>query len=301
MSDLRGTLARRLGFVAAEAELEPHGDAVREDGFVRRAVRFAGAEGDEVPAWLLEPAAAGRDAPLPGVVVYHQHNRQHHLGKAEVAGLAGDPLQAFGPALARRGVVVLAPDSICFEDRRPSGPGTEPREGDFFEHLNEASYRLVAGRLLMTTVLGDAARALSALRALPAVDPARAGVLGHSYGGHVSLFHAALDERVRFAAASGAAASYRRRIADRTGIELAQVIPDILALADFGDLAALVAPRPLLLVSATADPHSADAGAIAETAAAAAGAAVEHERFEGGHALTGERFERIVEWVVRRA
>jgi predicted esterase len=78
------------------------------------------------------------------------------------------------------------------------------------------------------------------------------------------------------------------------------VIPDVLALADFGDLAALVAPRPLLLVSATADPYSADAGAIAE-AAAAAGAAVEHERFEGGHGLTRERFERIVEWVVRRA
>ena len=70
---------------------------------------------------------------------------QHHLGKAEVAGLAGEPLQAFGPALARRGVVVLAPDSICFEDRRPSGPGTEPREGDFIEHLKEASYRLRRG------------------------------------------------------------------------------------------------------------------------------------------------------------
>jgi len=137
---------------------------------------------------------------------------QHHLGKAEVAGLAGEPLQAFGPALARRGVVVLAPDSICFEDRRPSGPGTEPREGDFIEHLKEASYRLVSGRLLMTTVRGDAARALSALRSLPAVDPARAGVLGHSYGGNTTLFHAALDERVRLAAASGAAASYRRRI-----------------------------------------------------------------------------------------
>jgi len=64
----------------------------------------------------------------------------------------------------------------------------------------------------MTTVLGDAARALSALRSLPAVDPARAGVLGHSYGGNTTLFHAALDERVRLAAASGAAASYRRRI-----------------------------------------------------------------------------------------
>jgi catechol 2,3-dioxygenase-like lactoylglutathione lyase family enzyme len=31
------------------------------------------------------------------------------LGKSEPAGLAGDPLQAFGPVLARQGVLVLAP------------------------------------------------------------------------------------------------------------------------------------------------------------------------------------------------
>lgn len=43
----------------------------------------------------------------PAVLINHQHNGERHLGKSEVCGLAGNPLQAFGPELARHGFVVL--------------------------------------------------------------------------------------------------------------------------------------------------------------------------------------------------
>jgi dienelactone hydrolase len=279
------TLAELLRFSTPPApDLEPL-ERVDRDGYEQRLVRYAGVDGDEVRAYLLVPAG---DGPFGGVVVHHQHNSEYHLGKSEVAGLAGNPLQAFGPALARRGLVVLAPDSIGFENRGSDGP----------RHFNEMAYRLVRGRLLMTTVLGDASLALAALLARPDVDPARVGALGHSYGGSTTLFQAALDERVRFACASGAACTYRRRMADGTGIELAQVVPGILAVADMDDLVAMIAPRPLLLVSAPEDRYSADAD---EIAAAAAYPALEHVRFPGGHPLTPERFELIVDWTVSAA
>ena len=66
----------------------------------------------------------------PAILINHQHNRERHLGKSEVCGLAGNPLQAFGPELARRGFVVLAPDTICFEDRRKNAKGIEPLVDD---------------------------------------------------------------------------------------------------------------------------------------------------------------------------
>ena len=297
--DLRARLTALLDFAVPDRPPELEVLAVTpRDGFTEQRVAFAGAEGP-VPAYLLLP---DREGPLPGVVAYHQHHSQWHWGKSEVAGRAGDPLQAFGPALARRGVAVLAPDAVGFEDRRATGPGIEPAGGDGPQHHNEMSYRLVEGRLLMTTVLRDAAAALSALAAHAAVDPARVGVLGHSYGGNTTLFHAALDERVRFAAASGAACTYRRRMADRTGIELAQIVPGILALGDIDDVVGLIAPRPLLLVSAPGDIYSADAD---EIEAAVAGrfpeGALRHARFEGGHALTEERFAVIVDWLAARA
>src|SRR5262245_26593635 len=81
------------------------------DGYVEERVAFAGSEGD-VPAFLLVPDGAG--GPLAAVVVHHQHHSEWHLGMSEVAGVAGDPLQALGPALARRGLVVLAPDAPGF-------------------------------------------------------------------------------------------------------------------------------------------------------------------------------------------
>jgi dienelactone hydrolase len=297
--DLRARLADLLRFAVPEAPPAFSVLDIRErDGYAEHRVAFAGAE-SAVPAYLLVP---GGDGPFPGVVAFHQHHSEWHWGKSEVAGRAGDPLQAFGPALARRGVAVLAPDAVGFEDRRATGPGIEPRDGDGPQHVNEMSYRLVRGRLLMTTVLGDAAAALSALAAHPAADGGRVGVLGHSYGGNTTLFHAALDERVRFAAASGAACTYARRMADRTGIELAQMVPDILATADIDGVAGLIAPRPLLLVSATEDIYSADADVIVEAIADRfPPGALRHARYDGGHALTPERFALLVDWVVETA
>jgi dienelactone hydrolase len=297
--DLRPRLAALLRFAVPSA---PPAVEVAErrarDGYVEERIAFAGAEGD-VPAYRLVPDGAG---PFPGVVAYHQHNSEWHLGKSEVAGRAGNPLQAFGPALARRGVAVLAPDAVGFEDRRSTGPGIEPRDRDGPQHHNEMAYRLVSGGLLATTVLGDAAAALSVLAADPRLIGGAIGAIGHSYGGNTTLFHAALDERIAFACASGAACTYRRRMADRTQLELASIVPGILELGDLDDVAALIGPRPLLLVSAPDDRYSADADVIAAAIAPRfPPGALRHARFDGGHPLTPERFGLIVDWVAERA
>jgi dienelactone hydrolase len=296
--DVRTRLAELLRFAIPAAPpdlvvLERHA----RDGYTEQLVRFRGHGGEPVPAFLLLPDGAGA---FPGVVAHHQHHSQFHLGKSEVAGRAGDPLQAFGPALARSGVAVLAADAIAFEDRRVLARGTEPADGDGPQHHNAMSYRLVRGELLMSTVLGDAAAAHSALAAHADVDAGRVGAIGHSYGGNTTLFHAALDARVRFAAASGAACTYRRRMADRTQIELAQIVPGILDVADIDDVVGLVAPRPLLLVSATEDPYSADADEIERTVGPAH-ERLRHARYAGEHDLTPERFALIVHWVAAEA
>jgi dienelactone hydrolase len=294
---LRSRLTELLGFaVPPVRDLVVRAERER-DGYVEQVVSYTGYEGD-VPALLLVP-----EHPCgAGVVALHQHNSQWHLGKSEVAGLAGEPLQAFGPALARAGIVVLAPDAVGFEDRRHTGPGIDEREDDWLQYFNEMAYRLVSGRLLVTTVLGDGACGLSALIGDERVEDSRVGVLGHSYGGNVTLMLAALDERVRFACASASACSYRQRMLDRTGIEFAHVIPGILELTDIGQLVELIAPRPLLLLSATEDRYSADTPEIVQAAARAyreAGApqALEHYRAQGGHALTKERFDAVIDWV----
>jgi dienelactone hydrolase len=295
--DLRFKLTNLVGFEVPESAALNVRDERHRSGYREQRVSYR-SEDEVVPALLLIPDRPGGG----GVLVHHQHASQWHLGKSEVAGLAGDRWQAFGPALARRGVTVLAPDAVGFEDRRAGGPGTDVRPCDRDDYLTAMSYRLVRGHPLMSTVLRDAAAAHSLLAGLAGIDPKRIGALGHSMGGAATLFHAALDERVRFTVASGTACTYRRRIERGTGIEAAQVIPGVLELGDLDDITALIAPRPLLLCSATEDEYSHDAPAIAAAAAlvyqaAGAPSALQHTRFHGAHALTEERFALIVDWI----
>ena len=276
---------------------------VEEDGYRRLRISYISEEGDEIPAYLLLPKNGSRSS---AVLIHHQHASQRHFGKSEVCGLVGDPLQAFGPALAKQGLVVLAPDSICFEDRRKNRTGTEPDVGtDIAQHMNETSYRLVRGDTLMRKVLSDSALGISILRMLPEVDRERIGILGHSYGGNTVLFHAALDERIRFACSSGAACSYKYKMANNIGIEAAEIIPGFAAQFEIQDLIACFTPRKGLILSATEDKYSQDADAvilksmeICKTGGLAL--PVEHLRYSGGHSLTQERFNAVVEWFIKQ-
>lgn len=278
---------------------------VEEQGYTRMRISYPDDEGKDIPAFFLLPDGPG---PFPAVLAHHQHHGERHLGKSEICGLVGDPMQAFGPALARKGIVVLAPDSICFEDRRKYMTGIEPGEGDSDtqQHFNELCYRLVSGDTLMRKVLDDATLGLSVLEGHPLIDTNRMGALGHSYGGNTVLFQTALDERIAFACSSGAASTYQNKMAQGTGIEMAMVIPGFATHYDVQDLVRCMAPRAVLLVTATQDKYSYDADRIVAEAQEAfdaldAGEHLTHKRYEGGHALSQRQFDDILVWIVEKS
>lgn len=269
-------------------------ESTKVDGYTRQLIEYDSYDSNVI-AFLLLPKVCNSS---PAVLINHQHNREHHLGKSEVCGLAGDPLQAFGPELAKRGYVVLAPDSICFEDRRQD---TNIKGFDFWQHFNEMCYGIIKGDYLMKKVLEDAINGITLLSDLPFVDNKKIGTLGHSYGGNTVLFHAALDDRISFCCASGSACTYENRMINNVGIELASVIPNFHGKYDIDDLVTCIAPRRLLIVSAEADKYSRDAPYIIEKARQAylehnALNNLYHKRYPGGHALTKERFDFIIDW-----
>jgi dienelactone hydrolase len=293
-SDPVARLRQQLGLASpVPVAFETH-EVRRLDGFDRARLVYRGLEGDEIPAFLFTPPGQN---PRGGVVVFHQHNGEFHFGKSEVAGEVGSPHQAFGPALARRGLAVLAPDVLSFEDRRGAVRGTEPDHYDWLQHYSAMSYRMLAGDLLMRKCLDDAQRALTVLLAASGVDAAKVGVAGHSLGGYTALYHAALDSRCRFACISGAVCSFERRLRDGTGITLFETVPGLARGLDTHDLLAAIAPRPTLVVSGTADKYSRDADVVV---AKVAGDFITELRVERGHALEQERFDAIVEWIAAR-
>lgn len=301
MAQLTAQLVRdHLGIDAATHDIAVDVvGAERADGHRRLRLAIECPDGDVMPAFLLVPDRAER---VPGVVVFHQHASQWHLGKSEVCGLAGDSANAFAPALVRAGLVVLAPDAVGFEDRRRAVSGTDPHPDDPAQHERELAYRLLHGETLAQKVITDAQTAFTALLGRPEVNPGRVGIVGHSFGGNTVIFHAAVDERVRFAATSGAAATYRARMAEEIGIERASIIPDALQLFDIDDLTRLHAPRPLAIFAGDDDTYACDAATVAERTREAyrtadAAEALHVAIVPGGHALTDERSAAIVDWV----
>jgi len=294
MTDLTTTLRKRLGLADPIPVRFQRGDVEEADGFDRERIEYRGLEGDLIPAFLFTP----RDRyTLGGVVVFHQHNGEFHFGKSEVAGEVGDAFQAFGPALARRGLAVLAPDSITFEDRRGSVQGVEPDYYDWLQHYNAMSYRLLDGDLLMRKCLDDAQRAVSVLLEATGMDERLVGVAGHSYGGYTALYHAAVDARCRFACISGAVCSFETRRREGTGITLFEAVPALARQIDTHDVLSAIGPRPTMVVSGTKDKYSRDADQVV---ARIAGDFITELRVDRGHALDQDRFDAIVKWIVGR-
>ncbi len=298
MVNLRTEIAEVIGiqvpYSGAEVPYEIL-ENTKEDGYTRQLIEYASG-GDKVSAFLLLPEILNKN---PAILINHQHNREHHLGKSEVCGLAGNPLQAFGPELAKRGFVVLAPDSICFEERRKD-PNIEGF--DFWQHFNEMCYRIIRGDFLMKKVLEDTMNGISLLSQLAYVDAERIGTLGHSYGGNTALFLSALDERISFCCASGSACTYENRMKHDVGIEMASVIPNFHGKYDIDDLVSCIAPRRLLIVSGEEDKYSRDASYIVEKGSLVYSERQAlhnlcHKQYSGGHEMTQEKFDAIIEWI----
>lgn len=107
IANLRNEIREAIGIISPNTF--PHIecrllDSVKEVGYTRQLIEYD-SYGDKVIVFLLLPEIIDRN---PAILINHQHNREYHLGKSEVCGLDGNPLQAFGPELAKKGFVMLA-------------------------------------------------------------------------------------------------------------------------------------------------------------------------------------------------
>lgn len=217
----------------------------RVGDLLRRKISFRSDPHGRVPAYLFVPAKIP-EKKLPAVLCLHQTTA---AGKAEPAGLSGDPNLHYALELARRGYVALAPDYPSFGEHR----------FDFAAQTGYASGSMKA--------VWDNIRAVDVLETLPYVDPGRIGVLGHSLGGHNAMFTAVFDERLRAIVSSCGFTGLRHddlpswtgprylpRIRTRFGTDVAQVP------FDFHEIVAAFAPRAFLACAPEQDADFAVAG-----------------------------------------
>lgn len=152
------------------------------DGYIRKKITFAVEKGDRVPAWLLMPT--GRTGKRPAMLCLHQ---TINIGKDEPVGLGKQDSKAQALHLVKRGYVCLAPDYPSFGE---------------YQYDFQAAFKAGLYQSGTMNAIWNNMRAVDLLQSLPEVDGDRIGAIGHSLGGHNTLYTAAFDDRIKVAVSS---------------------------------------------------------------------------------------------------
>jgi dienelactone hydrolase len=254
---IRQALIHRLGRFPEHVPLDLRVENTTEEaGYTRSLVSYAVEAHERITAWLLTPHGTPPSQGWPAILAIHQHAGQYDLGKSEPAGLMGNPQSAYGLELCQRGYVVLAPDQLCFEDRRPSKEVREsnPMLDGFGYERFEATRLLLFGSCLQTKYLHDLSCGLDALASLPTVNASKIGAIGHSLGGQETLWLTWYDSRIAAGVSSCGFDLLRAILRDGITHNLAAYVPDMLTICDMDELVTALAPRPFMLTAGETDP-----------------------------------------------
>ncbi len=201
-----------------------------------------------LPVYLLRPKTP---PPWKPVLVFHGHDPsvQYVLGNYPDPETGREQVALennYAQALARQGYLVCAPEQRGFGTRLSDQHTTKSCRHLAFSYLLE-------GRTLLGERCRDAQQAIDWLLARDDVVPGALGATGNSGGGTTTLWLAAIEERITVALPSCYFCSFKASILDIVHCEC-NYVPGILELAEMGELAALLAPRPLRVIAGERDP-----------------------------------------------
>ncbi len=291
LESVRAGVKRSLGRMPAEdCSLDPEilGTLTR-DGVTVERLTFQSRPGVRVTANLYRPE---NPSGMRGPAVLSVHG---HWALARLAPQVRD--RCVG--LARLGYVALAVDALGSGER-----AVEVKAGTYHGGLIAASL-FPSGLTLMGAQVLDNRRAVDYLISRPEVDASRIAITGASGGGNQSLYAGLTDPRLAAVipvCGIGTLGSYIG-----PGCCLCEVLLGGLRYASTGDLLALIAPRPLLVINATKDVPQFSVGEALKSVDYARGryqgldaeARIQHLAVDSGHDYNQTMREALYGWLDR--
>jgi hypothetical protein len=202
------------------------GDVTRDDYVVSK-VFFESLPGFFVTGNLYRPKG---DGPFPAVLSPHGH---WTYGRLENTQTASGPARAIG--LARLGFVVFAYDMVGYVDSQQ------------LPHTFGGRREQLWGLTLAGLQLWNSIRAIDFVETLPYVKRDAIGATGESGGGTQTFLLAAADDRIRVAVPVNMISLHMQ------GGCLCENLPGLRLDTNNVEIAATIAPRPMLMISATGD------------------------------------------------
>ena len=236
-----------------------------------------------IPGLLFLPKTEG---PHPAVIFVNEGGKS-----------AGNIVEDYLKPLAAAGNVVLSIDPRGMGETDPMAPrSSAPASFKDFVHDSEASFyydSLRIGKTPLGARAADVIKAVDYLATRKEVDAARVSAIGHGLGGLIVLYAAALDDRIQSAAATRSLISYEAVTENELYTHrFTSFAPGAIGDFDLPEVAALVAPRPLLLVNSVDQVHRVapadQVKAAYEATARIYGLAGAPGNFSQAHALTAK-------------
>ncbi|MBI9049178.1 MAG: hypothetical protein JEZ00_07155 [Anaerolineaceae bacterium] len=206
-------------------------------------------ESVSIPIYILMPKTK---APYQAILVFHGHDpsAQYCLGNYPDDDIARENLandNNYAQVLAEKGYLVCVVEQRGLGERLTNQIDQE--NGRSCRHL--AFSYLMHGRTLMGERIWDGMCAISYLNARKDVR-GKLGCTGHSAGGATALWLSALDERIDVAVVSGYFNGFADSILAMQHCEC-NYVPGLTAVAEMGEIAALIAPRPVCFINGEQD------------------------------------------------
>jgi dienelactone hydrolase len=172
----------------------------------------------------------GRNGPFPAIVSPHGHWAYGRLENTNLASIPGRCIN-----LARQGFVVFSYDMVGYDDTMQ------------MPHVATGKREQLWGFGLLGMQLWDSIRAVDFLETIPDVDRERIGATGASGGATQILMLQAVDDRIKFSSPVNMISSIYQGGSPCENAPLLRIGTNNM------EIAALMAPRPMLMVSTTQD------------------------------------------------
>lgn len=212
-------------------------EEIKVGQLLRRKISYQTEPASRVSAYLFLPLNAKKKS--PAILCLQQTIK---IGKEEPAGLGGSPNLQYALHLAERGYVTLAPDYPSFGEYQWD---FDPKHG-----YQSGSMKAV----------WDNIRAVDLLQSLAEVDQERIGCIGHSLGGHNTMFTASFEPRIKVMVSSCGFTTFPKDdMPSWTGPRYMPLIAKVYGNDankvpfDFTEIVGAFAPRPFLACAATKD------------------------------------------------
>lgn len=232
-----------------------------ELGTIEKIVFTSEPESD-VPAYLCIPH--GFEAPGPVFICLQGHSTGMHKSIAVDFHDESQPIETVGDRDLALGCMRHGVAALCIEQRAFGERADFDSPNNWVNRChNPAMQALLLGRTLLGERVYDVDRAIDYLMTRDDIDPARIGVMGTSGGGTASTFAGALLDRITHVMPSCSFTTFADSIMSLDHC-CCNYVPGLLDWGEAAEVAGLMAPKPLVIVSGNEDPIFPIQGSIQE-------------------------------------